>query len=108
MKILVVLPVLLMTALAPNGVAYAQNYPTRPYDALNDFTAISGIANSPTVLMVASSVPAHSVKELIALSKAKPGYLNFGSSGVGTQFHLSGELLKLLAGIDMVHIPYKG
>jgi tripartite-type tricarboxylate transporter receptor subunit TctC len=48
------------------------------------------------------------VKELIGLAKAKPGQLNFGSSGVGTQFHLSGELLKLLAGIDMVHIPYKG
>ena len=52
--------------------------------------------------------PANSVKELIALAKAKPGQLNFGSSGIGTQFHLSGELLKLLAGIDMVHVPYKG
>jgi tripartite-type tricarboxylate transporter receptor subunit TctC len=58
--------------------------------------------------MVSASVPANSVKELIALAKSKPGQLNFGSSGVGTQFHLSGELLKLLAGIDMVHIPYKG
>lgn len=83
-------------------------YAKRPYDALKDFTAISGIATSPTVLMVASSVPANSVKELVALAKAKPGQLNFGSSGVGTQFHLSGELLKILAGINMVHIPYKG
>ena len=83
-------------------------YARRPYDALKDSTAISGIGSSPTVLMVASSVPANSVKELVALAKAKPGYLNSGSSGVGTQFHLSGELLKLLAGIDMVHIPYKG
>jgi tripartite-type tricarboxylate transporter receptor subunit TctC len=83
-------------------------YAKRPYDGLKDFTSITEIATSPTVLMVASNVPASSVKELIALAKAKPGALNFGSSGVGTQFHLSGELLKLLAGIDMVHIPYKG
>jgi tripartite-type tricarboxylate transporter receptor subunit TctC len=83
-------------------------YAKRPYDSLRDFTSITEIATSPTVLMVASNVPASSVKELIALAKAKPGALNFGSSGVGTQFHLSGELLKLLAGIDMVHIPYKG
>jgi tripartite-type tricarboxylate transporter receptor subunit TctC len=83
-------------------------YAKRPYDALKDFTSITEIATSPTVLMVASNVPASSVKELIALAKAKPGTLNFGSSGVGTQFHLSGELLKLLAGINMVHIPYKG
>ena len=83
-------------------------YSKRPYDALRDFTSITEIATSPTVLMVASNVPVASVKELIALAKAKPGQLNFGSSGVGTQFHLSGELLKLLAGIDMVHVPYKG
>jgi tripartite-type tricarboxylate transporter receptor subunit TctC len=83
-------------------------YAKRPYDALKDFTSITEIATSPTVLMVASNVPASSVKELIALAKAKPGTLNFGSSGVGTQFHLSGELLKLLAGINMVHVPYKG
>ncbi len=83
-------------------------YAKRPYDALRDFTSITEIATSPTVLMVASSVPANSVKELIALAKSKPGQLNFGSSGIGTQFHLSGELLKLLTGIDMAHIPYKG
>jgi tripartite-type tricarboxylate transporter receptor subunit TctC len=83
-------------------------YAKRPYDAVRDFTSISEIASSPTVLMVGANVPANSVKELIALAKSKPGQLNFGSSGIGTQFHLSGELLKLLAGIDMVHIPYKG
>jgi tripartite-type tricarboxylate transporter receptor subunit TctC len=83
-------------------------YTKRPYDALRDFTHITGIATSPTVLMVAAQVPASSVKELIALAKAKAGALNFGSSGIGTQFHLSGELLKLLAGIDIVHVPYKG
>jgi tripartite-type tricarboxylate transporter receptor subunit TctC len=83
-------------------------YAKRPYDSVKDFTHITAIATSPTVLMVATQVPANSVKELVALAKAKPGLLNFGSSGIGTQFHLSGELLKLLAGINMVHIPYKG
>ena len=83
-------------------------YAKKPYDAAADFTPITEIATSPTVLLVASTVPATSVKELIALAKAKPGQLNFGSSGIGTQFHLSGELLKLLAGINIVHIPYKG
>ncbi|HET7159390.1 MAG TPA: tripartite tricarboxylate transporter substrate binding protein, partial [Burkholderiales bacterium] len=83
-------------------------YSKRPYDALKDFAAITEVATSPTVLMVAASVPVSSTKELIALAKAKPGQLNFGSSGIGTQFHLSGELLKLLAGIDIVHVPYKG
>ncbi len=83
-------------------------YAKRPYDAVQDFTPITLVATSPNVLLVAAAVPANSVKELIALAKAKPGQLNFGSSGIGTQFHLSGELLKLLAGIDIVHIPYKG
>ncbi len=83
-------------------------YSKPPYDPLTDFTPITQVATSPTVLMVASQVPATSVKEFIALAKAQPGKLNFGSSGVGTQFHLSGELLKLLAGINIVHVPYKG
>jgi tripartite-type tricarboxylate transporter receptor subunit TctC len=83
-------------------------YSKRPYDALKDFTPITEVVTSPTILLVGAALPASSVKELIALAKAKPGQLNFGSSGIGTQFHLSGELLKLLAGIDIVHIPYKG
>ncbi len=83
-------------------------YSKRPYDPITDFTPITQVATSPIVLMVAAQVQAQTVKELIALAKAQPGKLNFGSSGVGTQFHLSGELLKLIAGINMVHIPYKG
>ena len=83
-------------------------YTKRPYNALTDFTAITEVATSPNVLLVASQVPAKSVKELVALAKSQPGKLNFGSSGIGTQFHLSGELLKLLAHIDIVHVPYKG
>ena len=83
-------------------------YAKPPYDPMKDFTAITELSATPTVLMVSAAVPAATLKELIALAKSKPGQLNFGSSGVGTQFHLSGELLKLLAGINMVHIPYKG
>lgn len=83
-------------------------YAKPPYDSLTDFSHITQIATSPTVLLVASQVPAQSIKELVALAKSQPGKLNFGSSGTGTQYHLSGELLKLLAGINIVHVPYKG
>ncbi len=68
-------------------------YSKRPYEPLTDFTPVTQVATSPTVLMVASQVQAMSIKELIALAKAQPGKRNFGSSGIGTQFHLSGELL---------------
>ncbi len=83
-------------------------YAIKPYDPLIDFTHVTAMGISPTVLMVAAQVPAKSLKELVALAKAQPGKLNFGSSGIGTQFHLSGELLKLMAGINIVHVPYKG
>jgi tripartite-type tricarboxylate transporter receptor subunit TctC len=83
-------------------------YATPPYDPMTDFTAITEVSFTPTVLMVSATLPVNTLKEFIALAKARPGKLNYGSSGVGTQFHLSGELLKLLAGIDLVHIPYKG
>ena len=83
-------------------------YSKRPYDPLKDFTAITEVVTSPNVLLVSAVLPVNSVKELIALAKSRPGQLNFGSSGIGTQFHLSGELLKLLAGINIVHVPYKG
>jgi tripartite-type tricarboxylate transporter receptor subunit TctC len=83
-------------------------YAKPPYDPMQDFTAISEVSVTPTVLMASAMLPVNTLKEFIALAKARPGKLNYGSSGVGTQFHLSGELLKLLAGIDMAHIPYKG
>ncbi len=83
-------------------------YAKPPYDSLADFSHITQVATSPTVLLVASQVPTQSIKELVALAKSQPGKLNFGSSGTGTQYHLSGELLKLLAGINIVHVPYKG
>jgi tripartite-type tricarboxylate transporter receptor subunit TctC len=83
-------------------------YANKPYDPVNDFTAVMQMCTSPTVLMVAAQLPVKSLKELIAHAKAQPGKINFGSSGIGTQFHLSGELLKLMAGINIVHVPYKG
>jgi len=79
-----------------------------PYDALNDFTPITLINTTPLVVVVNPGVPAKSIKELIALAKSKPGKLNFGSSGTGGSNHLAGELFNAMAGVKMVHIPYKG
>ncbi|MEP9378617.1 tripartite tricarboxylate transporter substrate binding protein [Aquabacter sp. CN5-332] len=83
-------------------------YPNLPYNPLKDFAPIALVANVPIVLAVNPAVKATSVKELIALAKAEPGKLNFGSSGNGTTNHLAGELFKTLAGIDIVHVPYRG
>ncbi len=83
-------------------------YAKPPYDPIRDFAPITLVSSTPTVLLIGASLPPTSIRELIAYAKTKPGTLNYGSSGIGTQFHLSGELLKLLTGIDMVHIPYKG
>ena len=79
-----------------------------PYDSLRDFTPISLLSQQPNIWVVHPSVPAKNIKELIAYAKARPGQLNFGSSGTGGSQHLAGELLKGMTGIDMVHIPYKG
>ena len=83
-------------------------YPQLPFDPIKDFTPVTPMAAGPAVLVVALSVPAHSLKELIALAKAKPGTLTFGSSGNGSPSHLVMELLKTMAGVDMVHVPYRG
>ncbi len=83
-------------------------YTKLPYDALRDFAPISQVVSSPNILTLHPSVPAKTVKEFIALAKAKPGSITFGSAGLGTSPHLSGELLKTLAKIDIVHVPYKG
>jgi len=83
-------------------------YPTLSYDPIRDFVAISMIATVPNVLAVHPSVPAKSVKELIAVARRQPGKLNFASAGNGTTQHLAGELFKVMAGVDMVHVPYKG
>jgi tripartite-type tricarboxylate transporter receptor subunit TctC len=79
-----------------------------PYDPIRDFAAITHVANVPNVLVVSPKLPVANVKELIAYAKANPGKLNFASSGVGTIVHLNAELFKMLTGVDMVHVPYKG
>ena len=86
----------------------ASLYKTLPYDPVRDFVPITMIARVPNMLVVNPDIPAKSVAELIALLKANPGKYSFASSGNGTSQHLSGELFKSMAGIDMQHIPYKG
>jgi tripartite-type tricarboxylate transporter receptor subunit TctC len=83
-------------------------YTKLPYDALRDFAPVSLAVLSPNILTIHPSVPAKNVKEFVALAKAKPGTITFGSAGLGTSPHLSGELLKVLAKIDIVHVPFKG
>jgi tripartite-type tricarboxylate transporter receptor subunit TctC len=83
-------------------------YSKLPFDPVKDFTPISVVVSLNNVLVVNPSVPVNSVKELIALAKAQPGKLTYASSGNGTSIHLSGELFKSMAGVDMLHIPYKG
>jgi tripartite-type tricarboxylate transporter receptor subunit TctC len=78
------------------------------YDPVKDFAPITMIATLPLGLFVHVSVPAHSVKDLVALAKVKPGSLNFGSAGSGGPTHMAGEMLKSMAHIDIVHVPYKG
>ena len=82
-------------------------YKNMPFDAVKDFAPITVVASVPNILVVHPDVPAKTVKELVELAKSKPGKLNFASFGHGTSNHLSGELLKSVAGIDVVHVPYK-
>jgi len=82
--------------------------PKLPYAPSKDFIAVSQLATTPYILIVNPAVPARSVKEFVALAKAKPGQLNFASGGIGTTNHFAAELFKLSAGISMVHVPYKG
>ena len=83
-------------------------YVKSPFDPIRDFTAVSQIAAGPAVIAVHPSIPARNVKELVALAKARPGQLNYGSPGVGTSPHLAGELFQMVSGTRMVHVPYKG
>jgi tripartite-type tricarboxylate transporter receptor subunit TctC len=79
-----------------------------PFDPVHDFVPVSIIATGTNVLTVNPSAPVHSVKELLALAKEKPGVLNYASAGIGSFQHLSGELFKLTADVDIQHVPYKG
>jgi tripartite-type tricarboxylate transporter receptor subunit TctC len=79
-----------------------------PYDSLRDFAPVSQVAAAPYVLLVHPTVPAKSVKELVALARSRPGKMNFASGGNGTGLHMAGELLNFTASIKIVHVPYKG
>lgn len=92
------------SAIVINEVMYAKP----PYDTLRDFAPVTLAASLPNILVVHPALPAKSVKELIALAKARPGQLNYSSAGAGTSPHLSMELFRLMAGITLTHVPYKG
>ena len=79
-----------------------------PYDPIRDFTAITAVADVPNLFVVHPSVPARSVSEFVAYARARPGQLSYGSSGVGSPSHLCGELLAIVARVDLTHVPYKG
>ncbi len=99
------------TLLMGNVATHAVNvnlFKKLPYDPLKDFAPICLVARVPGILLVHPSVPANSIQELIALAKSKPGQLVYGSAGNGTPTHLAAELFKSLAGVNIVHIPYKG
>ncbi len=98
---------LLVGAVSPQAINVTL-YPRLPYDVMRDFAHVTLIAAVPNVLEVNPSVPVKTVKELIALAKSRPGKLTYASSGSGTSIHLSAELFKTMAGVDMLHIPYKG
>ena len=83
-------------------------YANKPYRLMGDLVAISPLMENDLVLVVHPAVPAKNLAELLALARAKPGTLNFGSSGPGSNYHMAAELLKSLTGIDIVHVPYKG
>ena len=86
----------------------ASLYPSLPFDPVRDFTPLTCVATSPSVLVAHPSVPAKDVRELIALAKAKPGKLNFAIGAMGSSLHLAGDLFKLQSGVFIVNIPYRG
>lgn len=83
-------------------------YPKLPYDTIRDFAPVTLLVSAPALLVVNKSLPVETVQDLVRLAKSKPGKLFFASAGVGTPPHLAGELFKTMAGVDIVHVPYKG
>jgi tripartite-type tricarboxylate transporter receptor subunit TctC len=82
--------------------------PKKPFQLMRDFVPVAPVNYSDLVMVVHPSVPAKTLKEFIALAKSRPGELNYASSGPGTPYHMAGELFKAMAGVDIVHVPYKG
>ena len=83
-------------------------YSSLPYDTLKDFSAVSPLAGQPSVLVVSPSLGVKTAKDLVAMAKAKPGQLNYATAGVGSAAHISAEKFRMAAGIDAVHVPFKG
>ncbi|HEX4325727.1 MAG TPA: tripartite tricarboxylate transporter substrate binding protein [Burkholderiales bacterium] len=99
------------TVLMASGSIFTVNphmYKKLPFDPNRDFIAVTNVAMGPMLVVVNPKLPVKNIKELIALAKAKPGTINFGSAGVGSQVQMGGESLAAAAGIDIVHVPYKG
>jgi tripartite-type tricarboxylate transporter receptor subunit TctC len=95
--------------IANTGVAiHISAYAKLPYNVTRDLLAVGQVAASPHLLIIAPSLPVRNVKELVALARARPGQLNFASTGAGNSDHFAAELFKSMMGIDMVHVPYKG
>jgi tripartite-type tricarboxylate transporter receptor subunit TctC len=96
-----------LASVAPLGISPTL-YAGLPFDVNRDFTYVSGLWQLPNLLVVNTEVPARTVPELIALLRANPGRYTYASSGSGTTVHLSGEMFKAMAGLDMLHVPYRG
>jgi tripartite-type tricarboxylate transporter receptor subunit TctC len=97
-----------MLLVNPANAINATLYPKLPFNLLEDMAPVAGIVRVPNVMTVTKNFPAKTVAEFVAYGKANPGKINMASSGAGTSVHLSGELFKFMAGIDMKHVPYKG
>ena len=98
---------LLLGTIATHGILPVLQKPA-PYDAVKDFAPVTLVASTPNVLVASPSAPVRNLAELLALARAKPGSVNFGSTSLGGSPHMSGELLKTMAQVDIVHVPYKG
>ena len=98
---------IMMGGIGPHGINPSM-YAKLPYNPVRDFAPVIHVASAPNVLVVHPSVDARSVKDLIALARSKPGQFTFSSAGSGSSQHLSGEMLKTIAGVNMTHVPYKG
>jgi tripartite-type tricarboxylate transporter receptor subunit TctC len=97
-----------ISMISASAAIHPSVYKNVPYDVATDFAHVTVLASGAFVLVVNPALPVHSLKELIALAKARPGQLNYASSGLGGTLHLSGELFKSLAHVNMTHVPYKG
>ncbi|NDG50054.1 MAG: tripartite tricarboxylate transporter substrate binding protein, partial [Rhodospirillales bacterium] len=94
-----------------NGITHAISpglYPRLPYDTATDFTAISLVGWAPLIMVLNPNVPARNVAEFIALARAEPGRFSYASTGNGTSIHLASEMFKQMAGVDILHVPYRG